>query len=139
MELLRIVDRMLAALDGSTDGVFDIDMGTKYWTGNMNKYFPESSAPNDTRKVKVTFKGTTVSAVLDSLLGVTSRVYTGELPSDIDAAKVKELQTGRWTLGSVQVQRVGTATTDPQFRHLFFKCAGVDFAMSHKLSAYEQL
>ena len=138
MELLRIVDRMLAALDGSTDGVFDIEMGTKYWAGSMNKYFPESSAPNDTRKVKVTFKGTTVSAVLDSLLGMTSRVYTGELPSDIDAAKVKELQTGRWTLDALEVERKGTDASSPLWRHLYYSCAGVKFSMSHELSGVER-
>ena len=139
MELLKIVDRMLAALDISTDGESMIEIGTKYWAGSMFKYWPTSSYPNDTRKVKVTFMGTAVSAVLDSLLGVTSRVYQGELPSDITAEKVKALQTTRWQLQAVRVDRVGTDASDPEWRHLVFKCADVEFTMSHELSGVERL
>ena len=137
MELLRIVDRMLAALDGTTDGKFKIQVGTMYYVnGSAKRYFP--SGPPDAIEREVTFTGTTVSAVLDSLLGMTSRVYTGELPLDIDAAKVKELQTGRWTLDGLQVERKGTDASSPLWRHLFFKCAGVEFTMSHELSGVER-
>jgi hypothetical protein len=140
--LLQKVDRVLAALitqDGTTNGTATIQVGTKYWAGSMNKFFPTKTYPNEWRQAKVTFTGIHMEAPLDDMLGMTERRYAGDLPSSVDAAKIAEIKKGPWELTGLEVERKGTNDSDPLWRHLYFKCADVDFKMSHELSTVERI
>ena len=129
--------------------------------------FPEDSN-GDKKMVKVTFNGTKVSAVLDSMLG-SARVYSGDLktigkkngktymtaqPTEADLNAMKQ---GPWLFESTNKDRIlskftiddivvnynqsmhSSNASDPMYRFVTYTCNNMRFTLVHKLSAWEDL
>ena len=133
MDVLRVLERVLGATAVlETNGVRRIEMTVKY-RDRIDKWFPTGADQNkETRFVDVTFNGNSMSAVLHGTL--IKKTYTGTLPAGTDIASI---QSNKWTLTHVSMDRAGTDRSDPEVRTVHYKCNGVDIILTHTLGFSE--